>query len=590
MAIIKHAARQTLGQLIGANNPPVEVPDDSQRQYAWGKREVDTYWDDIQKFMRARRTGTKASSEYFIGPIVTITDDKITSRSLLDGQQRLTTSTILIAAIRDTLGTMASTEARVMANNIQRDYIARKDGRHSQPQYFLTLSLFDRDFFKDFIQDWNEATGKVAQTELPSRPSHKLVQDAYSLFEGHIASALAPLISDDERIDWLEELRDCLVKGLVFVEVQTPTSSDANEVFETINSRGKDLSTVDLVRNFLMEKSRGDDEKARVNSAWRSLLDGFERREDIEKFLRHFWVAGHGDVRSHSLYTTIRRELTERFDKELPRYEVRTFAAELQNASGRYIELITSGTGLEALDSLLDEFKSLGADAAYPLLLAVSRKYDYSELVRITQALISYYVRWTVVGRRESTLLEEKLFDLAKQVSSGLSLSDALQQIINWTPDDAAFQADFEQAPIPRSTQARYLLTAIERHLRQRDGVDDVVVAGASTVHVEHIYPQAPEADYRLGDHGAWVNRLGNQTLLHGRKNRIASNKAYPEKVEAYASSSFLITQGTGINRLWDADQDAWRTQGIEERQIDLAKIAIEVWPIGARDSGDVVA
>ncbi|MGW2018936.1 DUF262 domain-containing protein [Streptomyces sp. NPDC001927] len=585
MAIIKHAARQTLGQLIGANNPPVEVPDDSQRQYAWGKREVDTYWADIQKFMRARRTGTKASSEYFIGPIVTITDDKITSRSLLDGQQRLTTSTILIAAIRDTLGTMASTEARVMANNIQRDYIARKDGRHSQPQYFLTLSLFDRDFFKDYIQDWNETTGKISQTEIPSRPSHKLIQDAYTIFEGHISASLTSIPSDDERIDWLEELRDCLVKGLVFVEVQTPTSSDANEVFETINSRGKDLSTVDLVRNFLMEKSRNDDEKDRVNTAWRSLLDGFERREDIEKFLRHFWVAGHGDVRSHSLYTTIRKELTQRFDAELPRYEVRTFAAELQNASGKYIELITSGTGLEALDSLLDEVKTLGADAAYPLLLAVSTKSENSEVAKIAQALISYYVRWTVVGRRESTLLEEKLFDLAKQVSSGISLSTAFEQIVSWTPDDAAFQSDFEKTQIPRSTQARYLLTAIEQFLRQRDGVDDVMVAGTNTVHVEHIYPQSPEAEYRLNDHAAWVNRIGNQTLLHGRKNRIASNKAYPEKADAYGSSSFLITQETGVGRLWDADGDGWRTRGIQERQADLAKLAIDVWPIGTRDA-----
>ncbi|MFF1506209.1 DUF262 domain-containing protein [Streptomyces sp. NPDC058326] len=588
MAIIKYAARQTLGQLIGANNPPVEVPDDSQRQYAWGKLEVDTYWADIQKFMRARRTGSEASAEYFIGPIVTITDDKVTSRSLLDGQQRLTTSTILIAAIRDTLGSMSSTEARVMANNIQRDYIARKDGRHSLPQYFLTLSLFDRDFFKNFIQDWNEATGKVAHTEIPSRPSHKLIKAAYSLFEGHISSALSSIHSDDERIDWLEELRDCLVKGLVFVEVQTPTSSDANEVFETINSRGKDLSTVDLVRNFLMEKSRHDEEKDRVNNAWRSLLDGFERREDIEKFLRHFWVAGHGDVRSHSLYTTIRKELTERFEKDLPRYEVRMFAAELQNASGRYIELITSGTGFEKLDCLLDEVRTLGADAAYPLLLAISTRSNHSEVARVAEALLSYYVRWTVVGRRESTLLEEKLFDLAKRVSSNLSISDAFQQIVDWTPDDAAFQSDFEQAPIPRSTQARYLLTTIEQYLRQREGVDDVVVAGASSVHVEHIYPQSPEAVYRLTDHASWMNRLGNQTLLHGRKNRMASNKAYPEKIHAYESSSFLITRETGIGRLWDADNGGWRPQGIDERQADLAKIAVDVWPIGSRDTGEL--
>ncbi|MFD8972590.1 DUF262 domain-containing protein [Streptomyces sp. NPDC059593] len=586
MAIIKNAARQTLGQLIGANNPPVVVPDDSQRQYAWGKREVDTYWSDIQKFMRARATGSQASSEYFIGPIVTITDDKITTRSLLDGQQRLTTSTILIAAIRDTLGTMASTEARVMANNIQRDYIARRDGRHSNPQHFLTLSLFDRDFFKDYIQNWNEATGRAPLTEQPSRPSHKLIQDSYSSFKGHISSALESIHSEEDRLDWLDELAECLVKGLVFVEVQTPTSSDANEVFETINSRGKDLSTVDLVRNFLMEKSRNDEEKERVNNAWRSLLDGFERREDIEKFLRHFWVARHGDVRSHSLYTTIRKDLTKRFDSVTPRYEVRTFAAELQNASGRYIELIASSTGVESIDTLLDEVKSLGADAAYPLLLAISENTPYSEMVRVTQALISYYVRWTVVGRRESTLLEEKLFDLAKQISSGLSTEAAFEQISHWTPDDSTFQSDFAQAPIPRSTQARYLLTVIEQHLRRNADVDDVVVAGATSVHVEHIYPQTPEPEFRLDEHSTWVNRLGNQTLLHGRKNRIASNKAYPEKVHAYSSSSLLITQETGIERLWDFDRDGWNARGIEERQADLAKIAVDVWPVGARDGG----
>jgi uncharacterized protein with ParB-like and HNH nuclease domain len=584
MAIIKNAARQTLGQLIGANNPPVVVPDDSQRQYAWGKREVDTYWQDILKFMRARHGGSQASSEYFIGPIVTITDDKITKRSLLDGQQRLTTSTILIAAIRDTLGTMATTEARVMANNLQRDYIARRDGRHADPQYFLTLSLFDQDFFRDHIQNWSETIGVQVTTEKSLRPSHDLIKDSYTTFKNHITKSLESIPEDDGRLDWLDELADCLIKGLVFVEVQTPTSSDANEVFETINSRGKDLSTVDLVRNFLMEKSRNDEEKVRVNSAWGSLLDGFERREDIEKFLRHFWVARHGDVRSHSLYTTIREELTKRFERATPRYEVRTFAAELQNASGRYIELINSSTGLEELDSLLDEVRSLNADAAYPLLLAISENTNYLEMIRVTQALISYYVRWTVVGRRESTLLEERLFGLSKEVTGGLSATGVYEQIASLTPDDPTFEVDFAQASIPRSTQARYLLSAIEQHLRRLADADDVVVAGSAAVHVEHIYPKAPQSGFRLDDHAQWINRLGNQTLLHGRKNRAASNKNYPDKVSAYDSSSLLITRDTGVERLWEDKRSAWRTQGIEERQADLAKIALTVWPAGARN------
>ncbi|WP_454346624.1 DUF262 domain-containing protein [Streptomyces albogriseolus] len=214
MAIIKHAARQTLGQLIGANNPVVTVPDDSQRQYSWTKKEVDTYWADIQKFRQARESGKESASEYFIGPIVTITDEHVKSKSLLDGQQRLTTSTILIAVIRDILWRMGSPGAKSTASNIHRDYIARKADRREPMEYFLVLSLFDRDFFRDFIQDWNEITGQVRGIERPRRPSHKLIMEAYSNFESKITAELSAYPDEDGRLDWLDSLYDCLIKGL----------------------------------------------------------------------------------------------------------------------------------------------------------------------------------------------------------------------------------------------------------------------------------------------------------------------------------------------------------------------------------------
>ncbi|MER5835874.1 DUF262 domain-containing protein [Streptomyces sp. NPDC002130] len=583
MAIIKQAQRQTLGQLIGANNPVVTVPDDSQRQYAWTKKEVDIFWADIEKFKEARESGRESASEYFIGPVVTITGESIKGRSLLDGQQRLTTSTILISAIRDTLWSMKSTEGMSSANNIQRDYIARKSGRKEPMEYFLVMSLFDRDFFRDNIQDWNEATGECPKVESPSRPSHKLILDAYSNFRAKINARLQEYLDDEDRLDYLDSLRECLIDGLVFVEIQTPSSSDANEVFETINSRGKDLSTVDLVRNFLMEKSRSDNEKSRVNDAWRSLLDGFDRREEIEKFLRHFWVSKHGDVKSHSLYSTIRKDLTGRFDKRPQEYGVGAFSAELENAAGRYAELITGSTGDAGLDASLAEVKAMSADALYPLLLSASGSFSYSALQTLLEASISYYVRWTVVGRRESTLLEENLFGVAKELAKGGSLEGVNQKILAWIPDDETFETDFKEASIPKQSQSRYLLAKIEQYLRAQHDVHEEVALGDGKVYVENIYPQKPAPGLRLEEHESLVSRLGNLTLLAGKRNANISGLSFPEKAHLYSGSALLVSSRTAVDGLWDSEKSEWKVSGIEERQAILSKMALEVWPGGGR-------
>ncbi|MEU3824460.1 DUF262 domain-containing protein [Streptomyces sp. SID486] len=582
MAIIKQAQRQTLGQLIGANNPIVTVPDDSQRQYAWTKKEVDVFWADIEKFKESRESGRESSAEYFIGPVVTITADSKQGRSLLDGQQRLTTSTILIAAIRDTLWSMKSPEGISSANNIQRDYIARKSGRKEPMEYFLVLSLFDRDFFRDRIQDWNETLGECPNIENPGRPSHRLILDAYNNFRSKIMARLQGFPDDEMRLDYLDSLRECLINGLVFVEIQTPSSSDANEVFETINSRGKDLSTVDLVRNFLMEKSRSEHEKNRVNDAWRSLLDGFDRREEIEKFLRHFWVSKHGDVKSHSLYTTIRRDLSGHFDKRPQVYGVGAFSAELEGAAGRYAELINGSTGITEFDAALGEIKAMSADALYPLLLSASGEHSYPQLQALVEASISYYVRWTVVGRRESTLLEENVFSAAKELARGARLDEVLHRVLGWIPDDETFKSDFLEASIPKQSQARYLLAQMEQYLRLENDIREEVVLGDGKVHVENIYPQKPDKELRLEDHEDWVSRLGNLTLLAGKKNQSQANLSFPEKADLYTGSALLISSQTNIHELWDGENWMWRVDGIKARQAQLAEYALKVWPNGS--------
>ncbi|MFJ3594894.1 HNH endonuclease family protein [Streptomyces sp. NPDC090231] len=118
------------------------------------------------------------------------------------------------------------------------------------------------------------------------------------------------------------------------------------------------------------------------------------------------------------------------------------------------------------------------------------------------------------MGRRESTLLEENIFGVAKDLTAGAQIGSATRQICDWIPDDEAFHADFREASTPKSSQSRYLLGKIEASLRSAAGVDEVVVANSSIVHVEHIYPQKPSSEWRLDEHDTWVNRIGNLTLL----------------------------------------------------------------------------
>ncbi|WP_371671175.1 HNH endonuclease family protein [Streptomyces sp. NBC_00289] len=155
-----------------------------------------------------------------------------------------------------------------------------------------------------------------------------------------------------------------------------------------------------------------------------------------------------------------------------------------------------------------------------------------------------------------------------------------------WIPDNEIFKADFEEAEIPKASQARYLLQKIEGALRLSAGVDELEVSGNAKVHVDQIYPQQPGQELRLEEHDSWIHRLGNLTLLSGRKNQAFSNRPYPEKAASYAESALLISSQTNVSNLWDSEKSQWRPEGISERQARLAKVALSVWPGASQWSG----
>ncbi|MGB8524197.1 MAG: DUF262 domain-containing protein, partial [Candidatus Acidiferrales bacterium] len=159
--------KRTVGLILSSTSPPIRVPD-YQRDYSWEDEQVSEFWEDLVAFGGAPPPTGLTGKEYFLGAAVLVNNG--TYHLLLDGQQRLATATILLAAMRDKMRPYNKNAA----DQIQSNYITFEDHITGGRVFKIELNLFDRKFFRDYIQ---------ADQRVPSitatKKSHQLIQKAY---------------------------------------------------------------------------------------------------------------------------------------------------------------------------------------------------------------------------------------------------------------------------------------------------------------------------------------------------------------------------------------------------------------------------
>src|ERR1700674_3046267 len=237
--------KKTLGNLLSLTNPPIVVPD-WQRNYSWTTSEVETFWNDLVHFDGAYPGETINTQEYFWGSVVIV--DTAISHLLLDGQQRLATSAILLSVIRDYL----KKSSRDAATRIQTRYLSDFDDAVDRTTYKMTLNTYDRDFFKREILESRD--GDYAPPE-PGIESHRLVRQALSFFEGQFEANFGRQATPEDAHRWALRICTVLTNHMSVVAVLSEDEDNAASVFETLNDRGIGLSTPDLLRNFLLRRA-----------------------------------------------------------------------------------------------------------------------------------------------------------------------------------------------------------------------------------------------------------------------------------------------------------------------------------------------
>ncbi len=532
-----------------------------QRSYAWSADEVAEFWSDLRDAL------SDETPEYFLGTIVLTRGDSSDRATIVDGQQRLATAAILLAAIRDEYWERGD---RKRGDIIQSDFLSTADLETAEEVAKLKLNSEDSNFFEQRIVRGD------ASVEA-KKASHLLIHNAYLYLRKQLG-----VVADAAGTAWAKKLTHWVTflreKAIAMI-LSVPSDADAYLIFETLNDRGADLTIADLLKNYLF--GHAGSKLDAVRDGWMQVLGALEISAEnslFTTFLRHYWSSHHGAIRERELYKSIKDHIaTEK--------QVIGFIEELQKAAQLYSALLSSnheywddfgGTVRANVESLL----RLNLEQNRPLLLAALQHFTTREKKRLLKSLVSWSVRGIIVGGIGGGTAEKAYCRAAIKVRKGeiKSVTEIFGELDSIVPSDAEFRENFALARVPKANLARYFLIALEQTKIGEQEPEFVPNSNEDQVNLEHILPKrASKADwgetFTSDDRKDYLHRLGNLALLQKGPNGSIGNKAFSYKRPVLKKSNFKLTAEIADNAQWTKD-------AISERQDRMAKLAVKTWPL----------
>lgn len=534
-----------------------------QREYAWTKDKVEQLIDDLTE---AKET----NKDHFLGTVVTIEEDGGTELKIVDGQQRLTTTTILVSAIRNFL--KKDSTANLIVEAIETEFLTIIDRRARERIPRLTLNIDDNDFFKSLIS----SNGNFS-TLSPSRESHDLLLEAAKTCEKwvqRVASTHAESDVANRLNDWLEYIENRATAVLLSVS----DGSRAFKMFETLNDRGLRTSQADLVKSYLF----GEVGESRISEAqvrWSSMRETLQEIDDDDRtinFLWHSLIATRKYIRSDQVYDTISQQIRGASNSA-------TYLTELESLARIYVSTYSQDSDLWAKYSqvtrnAVQTYNQFDPKPVRPLVLAIAAKMPKKEVEASMTHLVSLTVRSVITSQTRSGTFQGTYANAALSVYTGniLTAGDLKIALRNVSVSDEDFKVSFSKAKSSKAALGRYYLHALEATEAKEAEPWFVQNDDPSSITLEHIMPRSiNNEDWPTIDeegHRRNLKRLGNLCLLQKTTNSDKKN-TFEESKGIYLDSPYKWTSMVGGNA-------QWTTEEIENRQVKMADTAVKTWPI----------
>lgn len=535
----------------------------NQREYSWlTDIQVKSFLQDITHAMRNR------NQSYFLGTVV-LTKNKNKVLEIADGQQRLATTTMILAAIRDYFAEKG--DARTM-QSIENEFLSTYDRIKGEDISRLTLNIDDNDFFVNnvvFRKQHRKNTN-------PQRRSHKLIQNAYAEIKEHIKGIEKQSGEINAKLQ-LNELIEYLKEKTRIVKLVVANEETAFTLFETLNDRGLKTSQADLVKNHVFKLA--DNRLSEAQRLWSSMKGAIETISDMDDditmdFLRNACCIFAGQTTKKEVL----KKIQERSNTKSDSIHILSILEEL---SREYAAILNPDHHKwnEYPDDIRESIIAmnlLGVTQIRPLMLSVSMYFNKKDTAIAFKKLVAWSVRFIILGIRGGRL-DEGYAKLAnniflKEIKNSTDLKRDSERIVI---SDAEFKAAFETATVSVARLARYYLRSLENTARNEPH-PELIPNDNTVINLEHIMPISLNEQWEHIDEQdteTHLNRIGNLILMQADKNSKIGNLSFEEKTKFYKNSSFLLTSQV-------ADLKVWNIEAIENRQKILAELAIKTWQL----------
>lgn len=526
-----------------------------QRSYTWGENQWNQLWHTISKF-------TEDNHKHFLGSIIvtSINDDNY---HLIDGQQRLTTISIVILCIIEKLNKLIDYGIDIEKNKdyvnlILHDYLILKGDLDSSTK--IVLNEINHPFYSENLIPF-KAPAQISKLH----KSNRALYNCYNYFSQKI----------DIECQWLNnwicltELLKSLESNLTFLEIITNNTTHSYTIMETLNDHGMSPALTDSLKNYLFDFIKPSDKK-NIKTKWNEIIKVISF-DNFPAYLKHF-------LQSYNRFNFDKNLLELIQEKVQTRKELLDLIDELYDIAPFYGALIGTNASFvhedDTIMQLIDEMRLFGVTEFMPLLISVYRKPDLGLLKEILKMCSIISFRYSIIGSMNSYKLEPIINETALMISNNklITSKDIFNKIKHLHIDKEQFKNSFKRRSVNSNLSkelVRYILFNIENKISNTS-----YNYLANEAVIEHILPVNPSNHWKVNfpkdQLDEYIYRLGNLTLLEDNFHKDGIKLYFKEKKCLYEKSCYQLSSKFHVNN--------WDPATLENRQLQLAKIAEDLW------------
>lgn len=536
-----------------------------QRNYSWNEKNCERLFNDICVLIENRERNHFMGS--FVYKMVKLMDTQYIQFVLIDGQQRLTSLTLILKSLYDYLGNLGK-EYDQMREEIRDSYLFNKFAKDSNLKLKLKPNKEDDKNFNFLMKD-----------NFDEIDTNSLIYRNYKYFLNRINKLEASI----------EEFYDALQR-LEGVSVILDRDDDAQMIFESLNSTGMDLNDVDLIRNYLLMNCNPSEQENLYINYWIKLEHKLGK--NFTEFVRDYLSLKSGLVvqnAKNKVYTAFKKYyLNQYYEKSI---KLEEFLKTWMNYAEAYSMLLNSNFKKEKkyiLQNALNDTIKLNMKTTFPFLLGILHDYkegliSEEDTTNILKLIESYSVRRSICSIQGGAL-SQTMASLYKEVKEKykknfyndcyLKIATKLVSINTnaYFPKDAQFKDEFITRDMYSSPLRKYILDKIENSFQEKE------IINLENLTIEHIMPKTITEEWKKylnmdnveEFHEQYKNRIGNLTLT--AYNSEMGQKLFDEKKNNSDFSRLCLNRYFEKIKLWNKNE-------IETRGKKLFEIALKIWP-----------